>query len=479
MRTLLLFTLSFILFNANLQSQITWGATSDVALSSFGNDHPRVVMDASANALAIWNSAGDAMFSRWNGTNFTTPIALNPVTVSIAGASWMGPDIASHGDTVYVVYKETPENLSTSNIYCMSSFDGGQSFSSPVQVNNIGSDISRFPTVTTDDLGNPIIAFMKFNSSFANAEWVVAKSTDFGISFAAEVLASGWSSPTSEVCDCCPGSITSLNGNLAMLYRDNNSNIRDNWVGVSTNNGTSFTGGMNVDQQNWLLLSCPSTGPDGFIIGDTVYSSFMNGTGGMNLVYYNKNSISTLNGSAGIPATGAIAGLTQQNYSRIANSGNAAAMVWKQVISGNSELPLLFTTDIKNGFTAPYNTIASSNVTNTDVDLQNGNIIVLWQDNNAGTVKYRMGTYNSGTSINERNTVTKLSVYPNPVFNTLTLDYDTEKFESISLTDAQGKLVSSFKSEIHAIDFSNLPKGIYFVNFNSGSKSVAKKIIKN
>ena len=85
--------------------------------------------------------------------------------------------------------------------------------------------MTRFPTITTDDSGNPIVAFMKLDSSFTNARWFVSVSNDFGTSFQSPVLASGWSSPTSEVCDCCPGSIVSSGDNILMLYRENNSNI--------------------------------------------------------------------------------------------------------------------------------------------------------------------------------------------------------------------------------------------------------------
>lgn len=90
--------------------------------------------------------------------------------MTVAGAGWMGPDIAAHGDTVYVVFKQSPEGSDSSHIFCARSFDGGQTFNTPVRVDNIADSLSRFPTVTTDDSGNPIIGFMKFNSSFWNRD---------------------------------------------------------------------------------------------------------------------------------------------------------------------------------------------------------------------------------------------------------------------------------------------------------------------
>ena len=151
------------------QSGITWTMGSNISTSANGNEHPRVVTDRSGNPLVIWHHSGKAMFSRWSGTAFTAPMMLNPMSVMVAGASWMGPDIASHGDTVYVVYKQMPEADDTSNIFCLHSYNGGMTFSAPVQVDNIADSISRFPTVTVDALGNPIVGFMKFNSSFVES----------------------------------------------------------------------------------------------------------------------------------------------------------------------------------------------------------------------------------------------------------------------------------------------------------------------
>src|SRR5687767_12688697 len=92
------------------QSQITWiGAGSNLNTAATGNNRPRVVMDAVGNPLVLWGYSSRAMFSRWNGTSFTTPVMLNPMNMTIAEAYWMGPDIATHGDTIYVVFKQTPE----------------------------------------------------------------------------------------------------------------------------------------------------------------------------------------------------------------------------------------------------------------------------------------------------------------------------------------------------------------------------------
>src|SRR5437016_1740845 len=81
------------------QSQISWMSSGNLNTSSSGNEHPRIVMNAAGEPLVLWGHSSRAMFSRWNGTAFTSPVMLNPMTMTIAEAYWMGPDIASHGDT--------------------------------------------------------------------------------------------------------------------------------------------------------------------------------------------------------------------------------------------------------------------------------------------------------------------------------------------------------------------------------------------
>jgi len=309
------------------QNGISWKNSMNIASNNFGNLHPRISLDGSGNPLVIWGKTSDesVYFSKWVANSFTIPVKINPKWLTVATASWMGPDIASKGDTVYVVMKRTPEASDTNHIYIVSSFDGGSSFSLPVRVDFINDSLSRFPTVTIDSDGNPIVGFMKFNASFADSRWAVTKSIDNGKSFFPDIKASGWSNNNSTVCDCCPGALFSAGNITAMVYRDNNSNIRDIWTGISSNNSDSYNSGFSVDNGKWLLNSCPASGPDGVIIGDSLYSVYMSGSVGSYRSFLSKSSISSQSLSKVKGLTGSITGLNEQNYPRIASDGKAGA----------------------------------------------------------------------------------------------------------------------------------------------------------
>lgn len=483
-KIIILFLITF-LFHVSVQSQITWlGAGSNLNTSSTGNNRPRVVMDAAGNPLVLWGHSGNARFSRWNGTSFTAPVMLNPMTMTIAEAYWMGPDIAAHGDTVYVVFKQTPEADTANHIYLVRSFDGGVNFSAPFRVDAVTDTVTRFPTVAADESGNPVVSYMKFDMSFMEAQWVVVRSTDYGSTFSPSVLASGWSSATSTVCDCCPGSIVSSGNIVAMSYRDNNSNIRDIWTGVSTDGGSTFPQGAGIDQGNWMIGSCPSSGPDAVIFGDTLYSTYMSAAMSATWVWFSKTPLSPLSSSFGQPITDAFPGMTSQNFPRIDRYGNAMALVWKQYVSGSDQLAILFTDDIGNGFPAVHDTVDLVGVMTTDVALSNGNICVVWEDEGSGTVKFRRGTFTPViTSTNETEAEESFEIYPNPVKDRFTI-YDVRyTISRIEIFDVLGQKVYSAQPQTTnheprtSVNVSLLSPGIYFCRIIGEDKVTTKKIM--
>ncbi len=377
------------------QNDVTWSNPVDVAAASSGNLHPRVVLDAQGNPVVMFGHQGTnrILVSRWNGTAFASPILANSVMTPAFYESWAGPDIAARGDTMYIVYKQTPEEKN--HVYCVRSVDGGRSFSNPVPVENIADSLSRFPAVGIDANGQPIVAFMKFNSDYTRSRWAVCRSTDFGMSWKPDVLASGFSGGT--VCDCCPGTVRcSATGDIAMLYRDNLNNLRDTWVGISHNGGQNFSKGLSVDQQGWMINACPATGPSGTIIGDSLYSVFTSAASGPDYVYHNVNCISTEQSSKSTKIITTSSSITSQNYPRVSSFGNTLAEVWVQGTASNSSIMMCFSPDVHAGRSSSPITVANSGITamvNADVCVGNGKVYVVYQDNGTGTVRMRRGVF--------------------------------------------------------------------------------------
>lgn len=470
-----------LLFHVSATAQLTWTTSGDVAPDTCSNMHPRLCLDGAGNPLVVWGRMNDqtVFFSRWTGSAFSAPVILNPPWMPVATASWMGPDIASHGDTVYVVVKRIPESADSNRIFLFASFNGGVSFSNPVELGFIADSISRFPAVTTDATGNPIVAFMKFNSSFLDSRWAVLRSSDYGNTFTTDTKASGWGG-SAEVCDCCPGEIISEGNTCVVLYRDNNANLRDSWAGISADNAISFTNGCAVDDNNWVIAACPASGPDGVIVGDTLYATFMSGGTGSYQAYLSKTCLGSNTLCSIEPLTGNIPGLSQQNYPRIANDGSAIAIVWKQSVNGDAQLPILLTPDITNGFPASYDTVAVNNVTNADVKLKNSRVWVVWQDNASGTVRYKTGTYSAPTGLREEFDTNPFSVFPNPAGEELNVASDLSSVFTIRVYTVLGKLVYQEtvqgKTTVSLTDWS---EGLYLMALEAGDRVYRKKFFKH
>ena len=475
-----LYTLIAIVFYMSANAQIAWTSGINISTNTFSNERPQIALDRAGNPMVIWGRMSDesVFFSKWNGTLFSPPIKLNPSWLTVATADWMGPAIAAHGDTVYVVVKRTPETSDTNRLFVISSFNGGNSFNAPVELAFIGDSISRLPTITTDDMGNPIVAYMKFNASSLDSRWVVTRSNDYGLTFTSDVKVSGWGNST-EVCDCCPGSVASSGNEAIMMYRDNNLNTRDIWASHSSDNANTFPIGFSVDINGWFVVSCPSSGPDGEIIGDTLYTTFMSRGSGSFRAYINKSSISSGSLSTVSTLTGPITGLTLQNFPKMAKDGNAMAIVWRQVASGQASLPLLYTNDVSNGFPVAYDTVDIDNITNTDVAIKNGNIYVVWQDDNSGTVKFRSGNYTPGTTGIEEPSSANFSIYPNPSEEFITINSKNNHPFQVNIFNSLGeKVYSSNQEQKLRLPIETWTNGLYLIQINTGNNLFDYKFVK-
>ncbi|MGO3182472.1 MAG: T9SS type A sorting domain-containing protein [Aequorivita sp.] len=79
-----------------------------------------------------------------------------------------------------------------------------------------------------------------------------------------------------------------------------------------------------------------------------------------------------------------------------------------------------------------------------------------------------------------QNNLSNLKIYPNPARNKLIIQSTTDDFESISITDVNGRIVFSMKHHIsNEIDISALKAGMYFLHLQSSEGNITKKFIKN
>lgn len=422
--------------------------------------HPRVALDQNNKPMVLWGDKnGKVFFARWAGKEFTEPEQINPAGKQAFTEPWAGPEMVSRGDTVYVAYKEIPEDVN--HIYLKHSYDGGKHFSIETQVDDSDGLISRFPTVAIDPYGHPLVSYTKYDEGYKNPRHVVAKSKDLGETFAGEAVVKNMSGGV--ISDCSPPTVVQSGNGTVILYRDNLNEYRNIWAGISHNSAVSFDKGLQIDWTNWQTKDCPTQPPHGTIVSDTLYTVYASGTGDSSLVYMSKTSLFGQSSNSA-PITGRFPGLTSQNFPRIANSGNAAVVTWLQSIGVNMQVCMLFTNDITTGLPEKYNMVAKGVFDNADVTLGGGHIYVVYSDDSAHRLMCRIGHYEE-TEANKllaENTTVSLQRAPSGKYFTVTLA-DLSYCMMVDVSGKEYEMDMKCRKNVCKVNTEELDPGLYIV----------------
>jgi hypothetical protein len=438
--SVLMCLLSIISFG---QSIINWEPEITVADGTmYGNIRPRIAITANDLPVVLFGKGPNGILysTRMNGGVFGTPVALLPSTVATYLEYWTGPDIAAKGDTVIAVFKAMP--VDGGKIYSVRSVDGGITFSDTIRVDSHDQGVAWMPSMGIDENGNPTVTYMAHDAMGMNPSYNIVHSTDQGLTYQAEMDVT--ISIPNEACDCCPAEYVINGSQHALLFRNNNVNIRDVFAVYSDDDGATFPQNINIDQLNWSVTSCPSTGPHGIFNNDKLLTVYASRADGKYRVYLSETATSPLlafeTRTMMTPPTNTN-GI--QNYPRITGKNDTLIMVWQESESSNPEIFSAITTtgsisDMVSSKTIVNSTVASAQ-TNPDIIYANGIAHVVYQDASTGDVMYRKGII--GTLSTEELDHTELTIYPNPsesgTYYINASDYVNTRYY---LTDAVGNL---------------------------------------
>jgi len=423
------------------QNVIQWNA--EIAVSdgtTYGNTRPRIVLTANEIPLIIYGNGGTKQLyaSRWNGTGFSTPVALLPANMTAYILSWTGPDVAAKGDTVIVVFKAEP--MEEGNVYAVRSTDGGLTFSDTIRVDNHDAGVAWLPSLDIDQNGNPSVVYMAHDSVMIHPRYVVAHSTDGGLSYNPSMDIA--LSIPDEACDCCPAEYL-INGNReVMLFRNNDNNVRDIFGVYSVDGGANYTSNEQINQLNWVVNSCPSSGPHGLLRDSDLITVSMSKASGKTRVYVTTNSATTALGTSTefmlTPPTNVNG---NQNYPRISGNQDTIVLAWQENDPANYEVfCALSTSGNVNDFQttkAQVNTSTTGAQTNPDLVYKNGVVHYVFQDSPTGSVIYKTGTV--GTVGIAENKAETLVLYPNP--STGEFHFSEKIDQVVKVVDQNGKSV--------------------------------------
>ena len=459
----IIYFLVFLLvcIESNAQT-LNWSTTQSISSGSqSGYDRPRVVTTANNFPLIMWTKTStpkSVRVSKWNGASFSIPYDIVSPVLEVTG--FIGPEIASKGDTVYVIFlsARSPNNY----IYLISSFDGGLTFSDTVRVSD-NSNTHKFsmPNVTVNTNGNPIVSYMTCTNSWTDWEQMVKVSSDFGNTFSSAFNVSALA--PGEPCDCCKSSLIANGNEVFLLFRNNDIDVRNAYVAKSSDGGLTFTTANDIDDANWIIGSCPSTSAQGMLSGDSIIIVRRSGANGQDKLLLSSVNSTDLQYAYNHNIDPISFGV--QNFPEIAGNGDTIGVVWQD--NRNSYMDCYFSYS-----TTGANTISGSvymsdinfvgSQTDPDIYFTNGTFYFVYV--NAGTheILYRSATFANNTSITELDN-NQLTIYPNPTKEKIKIS--THLKGLVSIKNIEGKLMmqAEKKQGNEVIDISLLPSGIYTV----------------
>jgi hypothetical protein len=458
------------------QQTINWGPEISVADgATYGNIRPRLTLTTNNEPVVVFgkNGTGRLFVAKGNAGTFGTPVDILPANLGTYLANWTGPDIAAKGDTIIAVFKALP--FDEGKIYAVRSTDGGLTFSDTIRVDDHETGRTFLPALTIDANGNPIVDYMIFDGQNDNPRYVVVQSADAGLTYGQRVVAS--STVTGEACDCCPAEMVTDGTNQILLFRNNESNIRDIHAVRSTDGGTTFPTAADMEELGWFITSCPSTGPHGMIIGDSLFMVSASRVSGSYRIYIGSGNLTggnlaLVNQASPIPPTN---NNGTQNYPRISGEGSSMVLVWEEKETSNSDV---FCAVVNNGsinsfadYKARVNTITTGVQTNPDIVYKNGFAHIVYQDAASGDVIYRKGTVSAIAGTTE-NGFSTLSVAPNPSVNgVFVINGLSTEITHWSVTDLSGKAVAgNLVKQVNGLEItldSAVGNGVYLLTLEN------------
>ena len=441
-----------------------------------GGTRPRIALLHDSIPVVVHSKAGAdpaVYFSKWNGASFTSTRLTSPGSLPLSSFI-NGPEIATSGDTVYVVIADHTDSAS---IILFRSFDGGTSFNDSILVADYSANHVEFPGITILPNGNLIISFMLASLDLSFTEMVTCISTDAGTTFSSPQNVSGLN--PGKPCECCPNSLISSGNTVALAYRNNDSNIRDFYAVISSDGGQNYIG-QRIDTSNWFNGSCPSNGADLLLSGDSLYWAFCAMRDGFMRVQNGGVSVSNpqITGSSKADSSSVN---TTQSQAAIAGNQDTMLVFWQDNRLGSVDVYLSWRVQPGEPFTGPVRVNYSSTGTQRTPDaVYDGEMFhVVYHDYTAGKAFYNRISFNEFTSVGDHQAEAQPLLYPNPAKDHIqAISTGSNEISFISIYDLEGRLISGIsnaaRSRMFYIGF--LTPGLYLldITYTDGSRSVSR-----
>jgi hypothetical protein len=296
MKNLIYFSIFVLLFSLSIISihdanALSFGTPINVsnsggALYSTTVDHLHQMAVSGNNVYLVWSddSSGNAEIYVAKSTDYGTSFG-SPLNISNNAGRSYHPQLSVSGNNVYVTWDDTTGS-SNQHIFVSSSTDGGNSFGSPVKLDN--GNAATNPRISSSGSnvfvawsGSPPLGF----PSNLGSEISFAASTDSGATFHAPLDISNTVGSTSSE----PQVLVSGN-NLYVIWAESSSGNYEVLLRKSTNFGSSFGPTINISNNSGLSAWQAEYLPQIIASGNNIYVTWRDSTPGPINVFFSKSS---------------------------------------------------------------------------------------------------------------------------------------------------------------------------------------------
>jgi hypothetical protein len=429
----------------------------------YGSTRPRIALVNDSIPVVIWGrnntATGHLYVSRWNGSAFTTPVAVSQ-GLDVYTSSNEGSDLAAQGDTAYIVFF-----TSASQCYCIHSYDGALTWSDTVRIDHAPLRHAYTPNVEIDRNGNPVVVFESSDPTMMmNPAQMVCRSYDGGNSFTMEQPAH--TNVTGVPCECCPPDLLISDSMTYVIYRNNENNRRDIVMTISSDSGITFPAVAPVDQTNWTLAACPAAGADGAFYRDSVLIFWKSST---KLWYGCAHAQTGATGADRLlePTLGAS---INQYHPVVLTVGDTVVYLWDDRRASNIDCYLAISGNGPRQITTAFVVNDTSGTASIGTQqgphavMQGNKIHIVYDNTLQGKVMYRVATISGAVAVEELPEKAAPAIFPVPAHESFTVA-NVEGKCTVEIFAVNGACVSTSSGVVagQSIAIGALANGTYSV----------------
>lgn len=467
----------FLISTVYGQSELQWTNSMVVASETGYITAPRIALLPDGKPLVVWGVSGSPSqirASSYENGEFLTPVSTveAPFMPSLYG--FAGFDMANSGKDIYIVF----EQLGT-GIFLTHSSDGGLTFG-PTEI------VSSFPSggylllasVAINSAGNPLVSYIQ---STEKVTWQFQQSQDGGMSFLPPVEVS-MNAPGDAICECCTSDMLVSGDTIWMVFRNNNNNLRDNWMARSSDGGATFDVAQDMDNTDWIINACPISGPLMAAMGDSIITVWKSGWNGTSRVYASTIHRSTMQLGWQFDFPSSDTTLITQNQPGVAAKGDTIGVVFQR---NGTDIVFSFSATGTSGFQGnSYQfSIPGHTFQFPTVVFQDGIFHLVYVDETLRQVIYRQGKVVPTVPVQEpRPLFNEISIFPNPVSEGFVwVNTGAKECKSWAILNVLGKIYSMQDAvgSLVKIDLTGIPSGVYFLKIQTSDREFVQKLIKN